>query len=693
MQRLLLDQSPLLILACLALAAGFTYLLYRQPYSWSIRINRMLSGIRFILIFLLSILLLGPVLKLILNRSEDPAVVILVDNSSSIRLADSVRAMSLLKEIRVLGEALKSSGYAVSVRGLDGKENPAAFDLQTSDIDGALRRTASDFESSNLATIVLVSDGIYNSGLSPAFQSGFTPLITVGVGDSIQRPDLRIRALSYNKVAYQGNTFPIRAEVLATGIPGGSCRIQLMAGGKVLASQVKTVAREREFFTFDFQVEAGIAAGGSGIRRYEVTVSPDPRERNKENNTASAFVEVVDSRKKILVIAPAPHPDIKALRAVIGLNGNYEFHLHIPGVKEADPALLQPGKADLVILNQSPDNAGITLPLAERFLKSATPAIVIIGQQSGLGMLGRAGVPISFESAGQWDEVSGIPSTRTDAFELPRESASLLARVPPLVTPFGKFSAPADAREILLQRIGSVQTNRPLVMLTEQQDRRMAIIMGEGIWKWRLKEFDLTGKTVVFDEIFSRLIQYTSTADDRRLFRCFPSERSFSGGAPVQFESQVFNDVYQLQFGIPVKLDITDEAGKKESFEFNSAPAGRRFSVGLPPGVYRYRASIVRGGKTEEDKGIFSVSPGDAETLDLTADMGMMRKLASANGGKFFPAYALGKVADELKKNRKPGRLHSEETFRPLIDLPLFFVVLLLLVSVEWFTRKFMGGY
>ena len=225
MQRLLLDQPPILIIACLALAAALTYILYRQRHSWSAAVNRTLAAIRFTLIFLLSILLLGPVLKLILNRTEDPTVVILTDNSSSIRLVDSIRSNKLLMEITTLGETLKSNGYNVAVRGLDGTENPSDFSLGTSDLDGALRRTANDFESENLAAVVLVSDGIYNSGVSPTFNSGFTPVMTVGVGDTIQRPDLRIRNLSYNKVAYQGNTFPIRAEVLATGIDRKSTRL------------------------------------------------------------------------------------------------------------------------------------------------------------------------------------------------------------------------------------------------------------------------------------------------------------------------------------------------------------------------------------------------------------------------------------------------------------------------------------
>ncbi|MFM9074824.1 MAG: hypothetical protein ACKORJ_04550 [Bacteroidota bacterium] len=693
MQRLLLDQSPFFLLAALAIAGVLTWLLYKQSHPWGVLINRVLAAVRFTLIFLLVLLLLGPVLKLILNRTEDPAIIVLVDNSISMKMVDSVRAATVLANTYTLSETLRDNGYAVSVRGLDGAPDPKAFNLHTSDLDGALRKTAEDQESSNLAAVVLVSDGLYNTGVSPAFHTAFAPIFTIGTGDTLQRPDLRIKALSYNKVAYQGNTFPIRAEVIASGLTEGTCRIQLTSGGKVIASETRPVRQSSEFFVVDFQVPAGPVADGSGIRRYDVTITPDRRERNVANNTSSAYVEIVDSRKKILVIAPAPHPDIKALRSVIEKNGNYEFYLHIPGVKEADAELLKPGTADMVIFNQAPDNSGITLPLVERFMKAKTPCMVIVGQQSGLRQFARVGIPLEFESIGQWDEVSGIPAPAVETFELPEETGSLLTRLPPLVTPFGKFTTPAGARDILLQRIGSVQTNRPLLLLTEQQDQRMILLTGEGIWRWRLKEFDLTGGTAVVDEIFSRLIQYTSTADDRRRFRCFPTERIFNGIMPVQFETQAFNEVYQLQYGIPVTLEITGEGGDRREFSFNTAAAGKRFSVSLPEGIYRYKASIMRDGKTETDKGIFSVVPGDAEALDLTADMDLLRTLSASSGGSYFHEQQMTGLAAELINNKRPGKLHSEESFRPLIDLPLFFFLLTLLVSIEWFTRKYLGGY
>jgi hypothetical protein len=48
-------------------------------------------------------------------------------------------------------------------------------------------------------------------------------------------------------------------------------------------------------------------------------------------------------------------------------------------------------------------------------------------------------------------------------------------------------------------------------MTWPDNNRKIAVLIGEGIWRWRLNEFADTGNTVAFDELFSKLVQYLST--------------------------------------------------------------------------------------------------------------------------------------------------------------------------------------
>src|SRR5205085_5268431 len=125
-----------------------------------------------------------------------PALVFLVDNSLSMReMMDSARQQQMLAEIDQQGNTLKEHDFTVSVRGLGGDN--LSFNQPGSDLHGALREITNDFEGRNLTGIVLVSDGIYNSGPSPLYTSQRVPVYTVGVGDTTERIDASIRNIAY----------------------------------------------------------------------------------------------------------------------------------------------------------------------------------------------------------------------------------------------------------------------------------------------------------------------------------------------------------------------------------------------------------------------------------------------------------------------------------------------------------------
>ena len=168
MQRLIFDYSPLYFVLCLALGAGYAWLLYSARYSWSKSFNRVLFSLRTILASALFVLLLGPVLRQIINTFEKPTVVILMDNSRSVKeTTDTARLMTGLQRV---AETLSRNGREVEWSNLEGATDTIQFDHATSDLSSALKQTVNRFEGKNLDGIILVSDGIYNNGISPLYQ-------------------------------------------------------------------------------------------------------------------------------------------------------------------------------------------------------------------------------------------------------------------------------------------------------------------------------------------------------------------------------------------------------------------------------------------------------------------------------------------------------------------------------------------
>lgn len=687
MQRLIFEYSPIYFIACLAAGLGYAWLLYSSKHSWSIRWNRFLFVVRAALVTALLLLLLGPILKQTENIFEEPTVVLLVDNSGSVReTQDTARLMAAVRQAR---ETLGKEKLRIEWSDLHGKPGPFAFDAAISDLSSALRETVNRYEGKNLAGIVLISDGIYNSGISPLYQPVRVPVYTIGIGDTTERVDLILKNVAYNRIVYQGNKFPLRAEVGVQGLPGEDITVSVLSQGKVL-QQVRKNTATKSLVAFDFQLDAAT----QGVQRLEVRVEANPRESNSKNNLANAFIEVVEGKKKILIVAPAPHPDIKALRGVIEKNPNYECLVHVPGIKEIDPEWLQPGKVDLLVAHQSPDGEGRTNAILNSFLQAKSSVLLIIGQRTQLPLLQTLGVALNFEGNAQRDEVQAVLNPGFSDLGFSDGLNSNVTRYPPITVPFGKFSYPATAKTILYQRIGSVVTERPLLFAIESDQQKLGVLVGEGTWRWRLNEFQETEKTGSFDELFSKLIQYLSTREDKRKFRSFPLQQEFTGDGPVVMESQVFNDLFQPVFGNTIDLEIRDEQNNLSSYRYVTGPGNNRYRIGgLKEGVYRYKASTELKGKREEVRGEFLVTGQNQESLNLTADFDLLRSLSRNTGGHFYKLADVDKLSQQLTQEKLSSVIHSEESFQPLINLKAVFFLLLLLISMEWFLRKYLGGY
>ncbi len=691
-QHIILDSSPAYILVCLALALGFAFLMYQLKGPWTKTWNRILFGLRAVLAFFLMFLLLGPIVKQVNNLFEKPLLVFLYDTSSSMK--EGMDSTSLRKISNELSDAIKDAnekGFDTKVNNLDGDEGSLQkLNGSTSDLSGGLKKITNQYEGRNIHAVVLVSDGIYNQGVSPLYASYSFPVYTLGLGDTLQRTDIAIKNLMYNKIAYQGNKFPVRVELMIKNLPNQSIAVSLSQSGKLLDKQTKNSSGD-QLLVYDFQPQAN----EQGIQKLDVQVEVKNGEYNTRNNQASVFIEVVDGKKKILFVSAAPHPDSKALREVVDKNSNYEFLLHIPGVSEQQASVLQPDQLDLVIFHQTPDLRGKTKELFQKFVASKTSMLLILGQQSDLQTLAKQNMPISFEAPPRdFDDVIPVVNPTFSNFSISPEANSALENYPPVSVHFGKIKISPTSKAILYQRVGNIATEKMLLGVDEKDNRKIGFMLGEGLWRWRLNEFDRNENTIAFDEIFGKLIQYLSTTEDKRKFKSYPIQQEFSDTQPIVFESQVYNDLFEPVYGNVIDIELVDEQGKKINYNYTLGLGNERYTNGaLKEGVYKYKSKTSINQKGEEVRGEFAVVARKAELQNLTADFGLLRKLAVNTGGKFYTSAQINSLRSDLTSREAKQIIHTEETYNSIINLRWVFVLLLVLVSVEWFTRRYFGGY
>ncbi len=696
MNQLITAYSPWFIILCIGAGLLYAALLYSQNAPWSKSTNRILAFVRFLLVSLLAFLLLEPMIRQINNEYEKPVAVVAIDNSESLALTNSPEKLKkAVQTMNSIAERLEKRGFEVQMRSLLPNAllsfDSVRFNLPITNLQGLFSSIQNNFENRNLGAVVLLSDGIYNQGSSPLYQPVKAGIYTIGIGDTLPRNDVSIRAVYHNKIAYLGNQFPIVTEITHTGFEGREVQLSVSQAGKVLDSKRVLLGKEGTLQ----QVQCLVTASQKGVQRYELQISPLEGEFTQQNNVRQVYIDILDGQEKILIVAASPHPDIKALRAALEKNSNYQISLFIPNVMPNE-ALKRNEKYDLIILHQLPNANAITGNLVKELLAAKVPVWFIVGTQTYIAAFNALSPGVSIAASGyQTDRVTAAIHPQFDKFLLSDENKSAIAKYPPLVVPFGDFKLAQGTVPMLMQRVGSLQTNKPLLVFAEQDERKIGILLGEGIWQWRLQEFSRSGEQATFDEMIGKIMQYLTARQDKRKFRVNTVANEYFTGETVEFETEVYNDIYEKIYGQTVQLEIIPEKGNKSTFSYVNSGEGFRYKVsGLKQGVYNFKAStILPNGKTETAEGRFAVKEIQAEALNTRADFNLLRQLAKQSGGEFYTLENASQLIDKLENLEAAAVIHSSEENKEILFLKWLCFLLLALATGEWFVRKFRGSY
>lgn len=688
------EHSYWFFILCFLAGTGYAFLLYyKHKAPWSNRVTWQLFALRAVLIALLAGLLVGPFIKIIQNQFEKPKVVIVIDNSLSLKIVeDSVSLYNYMAGLKQLASRLDNSGYELRFRTFDEEHTslnaPVTFEWQTTDLNALFRSVQNDFEGTNLGAVVLLSDGIYNQGISPTFTQFTFPVYPIGIGDTISKQDLVIKNVMYNRLSYQGNRFPVIAEVFNEGYMGIPVKISVSRNNQELASETITFSRNNQLKKAEFFLDAEEV----GLQRYTVKLEGMPDEFTYVNNTRHVFVDIIDGKQQILIMAASPHPDIKAIVSAIETNDNYNVELFIPGIYEFPEAIQD---IDLVIYHQIPDSKRLTDTYVERIKEQKIPEFYIVGSQTNISALNKAIAPVRINSLhNQGDLVTAIYYPQFSFFGLSGELVEFLSSFPPVRVPFGQIYADIESNVLLRQRVGSVETGRPLLLFRNADDKKTGIMFGEGIWQWKLFDYAKNKNNTMSDELILKSIQYLTTRDDKRKFRVFPRINEFFDNEPVILEAEAYNSLYEVIYDVKIDITITGDTNRSADYTFITSKNNSSFTIrDLAPGIYTFQARAVINGQPHKISGEFAVKEMDIEAVNLTADHHLLRELAIKSGGQFYFPSQLDELESALIRNKPPDVIHSSERFFPLINLIWVFFILLALITAEWFIRKYQGGY
>lgn len=681
--------SVFTFLACLLLGGLYAWLLYGTNKNLTAKLRYLLVAFRVLAVTILVWLLFAPLVKRISYTPEKPIIVLAHDNSISVAQVEPAgfNKAKYEEDLKRLADQLSSKYEVKTYSFSDSVKNGLDFSGQgkLSNASALVNQLNDELLNRNVGAIIIASDGIFNRGGNPLYELNKikAPVYTIAMGDTIPKRDVLIANVNYNNLVYLDNDFTLDIEVQAYASKGESTQLSIAENGKKVQEQ--HIAIDANSFVKNVQVK--LKANKIGIQRYTINVSPVKNEATAKNNSQTIFIEVIDARQKVLLATASPHPDITVLKQAIEQNKHYEVTV----VMADDLNSVDVNKYNLAVLYQLPANINVASALINKLQEARLPIWYIVGAQSNVNALSQAQKMLNFNRAtGALQEVFPNVDPNFTAFNLDATALKQLNSYDPLQVPFANMAINGNYTAVLNQRIGKVNTQSPMLFFVDDNGKKTGFLIGEGIWKWKLEEAKDEQSFPLVNELVAKTIQYLSVKDDKRKFKVYTSKSTFEENENVVLNATLYNDAYEPVNTPDAKVQVKNAEGKVFNYTFSKFGAGYNLNAGtLPQGNYTYEASTALGDKKYTASGAFYVNALIAEYQQTTANHQWLYTMAQQSNGKMYTPANLLQIADELEKSGQVKTISYEDRkYEELISLKWIFVLIMLLLTTEWFLRK-----
>lgn len=688
------EYSSWFIMVCAALGGLFTFVLYRKNAqlkelaSWVIYT---LKGLRFFSVFLISLLLINPLIQKWVTQTEEPVIIIAQDNSESIlNNKDSVfyKEAYPLKLQELIADI--SSEYKVVTMpfGADVQDEKSVLDYseKRTNYSKLFDEIEAKYAGENIGALILATDGLYNEGANPKFYNfkQLYPIYTLGLGDTTQKSDISVAEIQHNDIVYMGNKFPVNVGVNAQLLKGEKAKITIRTKGKVIAERNFVINSNNQYHTEKFVFEAE----SEGTQRYLVSVTEFENELNVNNNISQMLIDVIDNRDKVLILANAPHPDVAAIRGALETKDNVELKVAMISNME-----VVYDAYNLIIAHGF--GADENLPIWRKVWESKVPLMAVLKSDVNLNTINN--LDLGFEVSGARGKPNNITGSLNDGFNSFKVSANVqkfVLNAPPLLSPYGEVNGFQRSQVFLFQKLGNVATDFPLCYMGSRNGVKTGWFFGEGLWRWKIYDFQENESAQNFNELIGKMAQYLSVKEDKSRFR-LAMKRRFTESENIKIGAEFYNSSYEVVNEANASLKVFNE--RDEEFDFEFTPIGNTYALELgrlPAGVYRYEAKASSNVENFTKGGKFVVSPLNIEWEKVAADFNVLINLSEKTKGQFFEAKDILAITDVFKDRSKfPSITYRSETKKPVVHEKWIFFFILLLLTTEWVLRKYKGRY
>ena len=687
------EHPSILILAAILFAFLLALFMYHKDERFSSThpsVKIILIALRFISLSILIILLFKPKLLNEIKQVEKPIIVFLQDASSSIlNYPDSTYYTSEFKTLIEENNNILSEKFDIYTYHFSDEINEGVnmdFKGKKTDISDAFEEIGNRFYNRNLAAVVLASDGNYNKGINPFYKTSELncPIFTMAIGDDTPEPDLQIKAVRHNEIAYFENEFPIQFDILSNFDSDQKHQISVINNGKTIYTESLNIKARTPI-----SKEIFIEANNEGIQYYDIIINAFDGERNTENNRQKVAIEILNNLQNILILSSSPHPDIAALTSALEEGKNYKvtkslFHEFNEEIEAYN----------LIILHQIPDFTNRNKNLLDNIIKSETALFFIGGKGSKWSEFNKVQELVEVKTKNVMQEVFPIINKDFGPFQLSENCEKFIESATPLQAPFGDVILKEECSSLFTQKIEGITTNNELLFFAEKEGKNWAILLAEGLWKWKLFDYQKNESHDNFNELFQSISQYLTLNKDKRKLRLqYP--KMIDEGATFYMDAQLYNDNYQLIEDAEMSLVLTDPS--KKEFLYSFSPLKRKYQTSiknLNKGSYEFKVNSKFKNEYAEQSGTFVVLESKLEQQQQQANWKTLKQLSSNSSGQFILKENFDDYSEIISSNINSNqKVYFNEYLSDLIKQKAIFLLLLLCLFLEWIIRKRLGTH
>lgn len=704
----------------------------------------LLVALRMLAVLVLILFIFRPALSFERSIKTRSTVMLLVDSSGSMSIPDGKNSPRRLERVK-----LALSGRQGVIRKLTdqfetlvfrfgiGIEQiaPAQLDsvlpiAEGTDIGGALRNVTAQRDKSDIAAVVLFTDGIDNSGrdIVPLTAELGVPVYPVGVGSVLGQDfkDIRVQDVDHKQFLVVDNVAEIDVFVEAEGYLGREGSVRLKKGDGVVAetslaldnkkgpqiAKLKFIPKQKGRFTRG---------------EYKIVVPADSDETFKENNTNPLSFIVADPKIKVLYVDVIRN-EYKFLKRTLEMDPNVDL---ITLVKVKKDSFTQQGGIKDIQLTGFPREKDILLRFDaivlgdidrsffdNRQLDALRAAVhegtgfLMVGGEAAFGPGGYAGTPVE-DALPVLCGDRGIGQER-DPFQLTLTDEGLVHEVFSGVQEFFPSHKSGASRPIpnlrgctrlsRRKRGATVLAEHPtqkdeqgnaLIVVAIQtfgKGRTMAFA-GDTTWQWYLQLRPL-GRDSPYIKFWGQAVRWLASQKVKKEepgVLALMDKPFYDPGEIARLFAHVRDDQGQATNEAYVEARVKCPSEDISSIQLPYIPgtAGEYEADFEPPGPGKYYVQIVASINDEE------IGTGEVEfrvgkpNLEFQPPFDInekdLKRIASASKGRY---YSLLRVADLVDALRGEERRKNVPTEINLCHAPVLFIIFLCVVTSEWVLRK-----